>query len=111
DDLLMPGLSAQVRLPVGEPRQALLVPVRATWMENGGPHVAVVSDDSRLERRRGTALSDPDGKREGEEGLKGGEWGRTGFGKALQALQDGTKVDVERISAPAGPSTGSQNPR
>jgi RND family efflux transporter MFP subunit len=112
DDLLMPGLSAQVRIPVGELRQALLVPVEATWMEKDVPHVAVVSVDGRLESRQVTTLNEYDGMREVKEGLKGDEWVVTEFRKELpQAVRLGTAVDVERISTPAGPSSGSQNPR
>jgi multidrug efflux system membrane fusion protein len=118
DDLLLPGLSANVRIPVGEPRQALLVPAEATWMEKGVPHVAVVSDDGRLESRQVTTLSDHGGMREVKDGLKGNEWILKGnewvveFRQdVLQALQNGTKVDVERVPPPDGASSGSPHPR
>jgi RND family efflux transporter MFP subunit len=70
DGVLTPGLFAQVRLPLGEPYKALLVPERAIGSEQGKKFLYVVNEKNLLETRPVTL-----GPREGElvvvkEGLK-----------------------------------------
>ena len=70
DGVLTPGLFAQVRLPIGEPYKALLVPERAIGSDQGKKFLYVVNEKNLLETRPVTL-----GPREGElvvvkEGLK-----------------------------------------
>lgn len=111
DDLLMPGLSANVRIPIGEPRPALLIPAAYTWTDQGGTNVTVVSDDGHLERRHLTTGGDHGEMREVTDGLKGDEWVVEFRRDILQLLRIGTKVDVERIAPPDGASSGAPHPR
>lgn len=49
--LLSPGMSVRVRLPIGSPYPALLVPNRAVLMDKGEAFVFVVNAKDTLERR------------------------------------------------------------
>jgi multidrug efflux system membrane fusion protein len=111
DDLLMPGLTARVRMPMGDPHPALLIPADSTWMDQGATYVTVVSDDGLLERRTVTPRADLGEMREVTDGLKGDEWVVEFRKDVLEALRSGTKVDVERIAPPDGASSGSPHPR
>ena len=51
DGLLMPGLFCKVRLPIGKPYTALLVPDRSVGSEEGRKWVYVVSANNVVERR------------------------------------------------------------
>jgi RND family efflux transporter MFP subunit len=73
DGVLTPGLFARVRLPLGEPYKALLVPARAVGTDRGRKVVYVVNEKNVLEARPVTL-----GQREGDlvavrEGLKAGD--------------------------------------
>jgi multidrug efflux system membrane fusion protein len=52
DGLIMPGLFARVRLTVGEPSRALLVPEEAVLKEEGQASVLVVGDKGVLESKK-----------------------------------------------------------
>jgi membrane fusion protein, multidrug efflux system len=49
--LLSPGMSVRVRLPIGAPHAALLLPDRAVVMDRGRAFVFVVNAKDALERR------------------------------------------------------------
>jgi membrane fusion protein, multidrug efflux system len=49
--LLLPGMSVRVRLPIGSPYSALLLPRRAVVVENGEAFIFVVNAKDTLERR------------------------------------------------------------
>jgi RND family efflux transporter MFP subunit len=50
--LLVPGLFVRVRLPVGAPHQALLVPQEAVGSDQGQAFVWVVAEKDRIEQRK-----------------------------------------------------------
>lgn len=49
--MLIPGLYARVRVPIGRPRQHLLVPEEAVQVDQRGQYVLVVGADKRVEYR------------------------------------------------------------
>jgi RND family efflux transporter MFP subunit len=51
DGFVLPGMTARVRLTIGEPFQALLVPEQAVINEKGQASLFVVNDKDRVERR------------------------------------------------------------
>jgi multidrug efflux system membrane fusion protein len=68
--LLSPGMFVRVRLPIGQPHQALLVIDRAIGSEQGQKFVYIVDADSKVQYRRLTTGSlQPDGLRVITQGL------------------------------------------
>jgi RND family efflux transporter MFP subunit len=68
--LLLPGYSVRIRIPLGKPQDALLVPERALGSDQGGRNLMIVNADDVVESRNVTV-----GTREGdmvviETGLK-----------------------------------------
>lgn len=74
--LLMPGMFARVRIPIGDPRPMLLVPEQALGTDQGQKFVYVVNSKSEVEYRRVTL-----GKLEGD----------------LRAIDDGLRPDDQVI--------------
>jgi RND family efflux transporter MFP subunit len=108
DGLILPGMFARVRLPIGEPHQALLVPAEAVWSATGEKYVNVVSEGGVLKKRVVTLRGQYDGMREIERGLKANEWVVVRFvqPKVVRTLPYGTKVDVEKVPMPEGAASG-----
>ncbi len=98
DGLLMPGLSVRLRLPIGEPRKALLVPENAIVVEKGLPSLFVVNEKNVVEVRRVVLGPGHDGSRVVKEGLKAGEWVVLG---GLQRLRSGMSVKPRKEPAPS----------
>jgi RND family efflux transporter MFP subunit len=74
DGVLTPGLFVRLRLPLGEPYKALLVPERAVSVARGGrKSVFVVSDKNVLEDRPVTLGQQEDGLVVVKDGLKTGD--------------------------------------
>lgn len=71
--LLMPGLFARIRLPIGEEYQALHVPERAVGTDQGQKFVYVVDSENRVEYRRIKVGPLRDGWVVVREGLSKGE--------------------------------------
>lgn len=71
--MVMPGLYARVRVPVGEKKDALLIPVPALGYDQQGPYVLVVGEKNVVARRAVKLGPEADGYRVIEEGLKGDE--------------------------------------
>ena len=73
--LLSPGMFVRIRLPIGQPRTALLVIDRAVGSDQGLKFVYVLDAEDKVQYRRVTtgALQD-DGLRVIEQGLQGDEW-------------------------------------
>ncbi|MDD2902480.1 MAG: efflux RND transporter periplasmic adaptor subunit, partial [Syntrophales bacterium] len=71
--IVLPGLYARVRVPVGEKKDALLVPVAALGFDQQGPYVLVVNEKNLVERRAVTLGAEADGFRVIAEGLEGQE--------------------------------------
>jgi RND family efflux transporter MFP subunit len=84
DGMLVPGLFARIRLPLGAPRQALLVPEEAVLVDQGVKLVYVVDDQNKVVFRRVQVGAAHDALRVIEEGLKPNERVITSGGKRLK---------------------------
>jgi multidrug efflux system membrane fusion protein len=73
DGTLVPGLFARIRLAVGAPRRALLVPERAIQADQGEKFLYVLDDQDKVVRRSVTVAAAQDGLRVVEKGLQAGE--------------------------------------
>jgi RND family efflux transporter MFP subunit len=70
DGRLVPGMFVRVRLPLGEPYTALLVPDRAVLVDAGEKFVLVVNDKNVVERRPVVLGQEEQGRRVVTKGLK-----------------------------------------
>jgi RND family efflux transporter MFP subunit len=70
---LLPGLFAKIRGPVGENKDAMLVPQQAVGFDQQGEYVLVVGADDTVERRGVEQGPISDGMRVITKGLKGDE--------------------------------------
>lgn len=108
DSVILPGLFARVRAPIGEAKEALLVPEAALSYDQMGPFVRLVNEKNVVERR-GIKLGVQDGTdRVVLEGLQGTEW--VVVSGLLRAIP-GRQVTPEKNTAPAktsGPTPGSK---
>jgi multidrug efflux system membrane fusion protein len=74
DRLLSPGMFVRIRLPIGQPHQALLVIDRAIATDQGLKYVYVLDAENKAEYRRvTTGALQPDGLRV-VEGLQPSDW-------------------------------------
>jgi RND family efflux transporter MFP subunit len=87
--LLVPGLFVRVRLAVGEPYKALLIPEQAVMVEEGGRSVFVVTDKDVIERRQVVVGRDHDGLKVVIRGLRPEDRVVTG---RLQGLRPGMTI-------------------
>jgi RND family efflux transporter MFP subunit len=69
----IPGMYARVRVPLGSPRRALLVPERSLGTDQGRRFLYVVDDRGKAAYRPVTAGSSHKGMRVIEQGLRAGE--------------------------------------
>jgi RND family efflux transporter MFP subunit len=97
DGLLMPGMFVRVRLAMGAPHKAVLVPEQAVLVEEGMRYVFLVSDKDVIERRTVVLGSQRDGWREVTRGLKADE--RVVIGR-IQGLRPGMIVRPREQDAP-----------
>jgi membrane fusion protein, multidrug efflux system len=73
--LLSPGMFVRVRLPIGQPHDALLVIDRAIGSDQGMKYVYVIDDKNVVQQRRiETAALQEDGLRVIDSGLKPTDW-------------------------------------
>jgi RND family efflux transporter MFP subunit len=72
--LILPGMFAQVRAPIAEPRAALLIPEVAIGYDQLGPFVLTVDDKNIVARRPVKLGTQEDDYRVVAEGLSGAEW-------------------------------------
>jgi multidrug efflux system membrane fusion protein len=112
--LLSPGMFVRVRLPIGEPHQALLVIDRAIASDQGLKFVYVVDADHKIQYRRVTiGALQPDGLREITKGLKADEWVLVG---GLQQVRPQLEIQMETRpmptldQTPASPENVDQKP-
>lgn len=98
DRLLVPGLFARVRVPVGGPRPRLLVPEVALSADQRGPYLLVVGPDDRVARRAVRPGASLEGRAVIEEGLASDDWVIV---NGLQRARPGTKVEPVRESGAA----------
>lgn len=92
--VLIPGLFARIRMPIGKQENALLVTERAIGADQGGNYLLAVSSDNVVEKRSIRMGQLVDGLRVIEEGLRPGE---RVIVKGLQRARPGAKVDPEQI--------------
>jgi RND family efflux transporter MFP subunit len=101
DGMLLPGLFARIRLPVGDPHQALLVPDDAVESVQGQKFLYVVDDQNQVVSRRVHVGAVHDGLRVIEEGLKPGE---RVIISSLERLRPGMVVKPKVVALPDRPS-------
>ena len=95
--VLLPGLFVRVRIPLGPPKEELLVPDTALGTDQGGRYLLIVNTDDVVEQRR-VALGPLDGTLQViDKGL--GEGDRVIINGMLRAVP-GQKVDPQAASAP-----------
>jgi multidrug efflux system membrane fusion protein len=95
--LLAPGMSLRIRLPIGEPHQALLVIDRAVWSDQNLKNVYVVDENNKVASRRvTTGQLEEDGLRV-VEGLEPNDWVVVA---ALQQVRPGMTIRPERMEMP-----------
>jgi RND family efflux transporter MFP subunit len=87
---LAPGLFGRVRLPLGEPHKAVLIPERAIGRDQGSPFVYVVSAGNEVVYRRVKLGALHEGQRVIRDGLDASERIVT---NGLQRVRPGAKVE------------------
>ncbi len=105
--LLAPGMFTRLRVPLGEPRQAILVAERAVATDQGQKFLYVVNDRNEVEYRRVT-LGQLEGRlRVISEGLKPGQRVIvTGLQRVRPGMIVAPKVvDMASYVEPGGPQT------
>jgi len=104
DNLLAPGLFVRVRLPIGQPYRALLVPEQAIGSDQGQKFVYVVSPQNKAMYRRVQV-----GKQQGSQRvvLKGLSEGEPVVVSGLQRVRPGAEVQpkMETQTAETAPSS------
>lgn len=95
--VLLPGLFVRVRIPLGPPKEELLVPDTALGTDQGGRYLLLVNKDDVVEQRR-VGLGPLDGTLQViDKGLSAGD--RVIVNGMLRAVP-GQKVDPQTASAP-----------
>ncbi len=97
DEALAPGLFARVRLPLGDPHQALLVIDRAIDSNQGQKVLYVVDERNRVASRPVRIGALREGLRVIEEGLKPGE---RLIVNGLQQVRPGATVEPKLVDMP-----------
>ncbi len=92
--VLAPGMFVRIRLPIGQPHQALLVIDRAIWSDQGLKNVYVVDSENKVQARRvTTGPLQEDGLRV-VEGLEDNDWVVVG---ALQQIRPRMLIRPDQI--------------
>ena len=97
DRLLTPGLFVRVRLPIGRPYQALLVPEQAVGTDQGQKFVYVVDNKDEVSYRRVKVGKLHEGLRAITEGVFPGE---RVVVSGVQRVRPGIKVEAKLLQAP-----------
>jgi RND family efflux transporter MFP subunit len=100
EQLLLPGLSARVRLALAAPRKVLLVTPRAVGTDQGKRYVLVVNAKNEVEYRAVEVGQMHDGLQVIEVGLKPGD---RIIVEGLQRVQPGMTVDPKEVGMPIQP--------
>jgi RND family efflux transporter MFP subunit len=95
DQNLVPGLFARVRLPIGSPEPALMIPDRAIGTDQRGEYVLVVNDKNTVEYRLVKLGMRVAGMRVVSDGLQANEWIVI---NGLQKARPGSVVNPERTT-------------
>jgi membrane fusion protein, multidrug efflux system len=108
--LMSPGMFVRVRLPIGQPRPALLVIDRAIGSDQGQKYVYVVDAEHKVQYRRvTTGPLQEDGLRVITQGLKPGDWVLVG---GLQQARPRMVIRPEQTPMPTiGPSPEGKAPQ
>ena len=107
-DLILPGMFTRVRVPVAEPKMALLVPEVALGYDQRGPYVLIVNDQKVVERRAVKLGPKVDDNRVITQGLKGGEWVIV---NGLMRAIPGRQVTPEKAGDPQPTAPKNQAPK
>jgi membrane fusion protein, multidrug efflux system len=96
--LLSPGMFVRIRLPLGQPRPAVLVVDRAIGSDQGLKYVYVLDAQNKVHARPVTtgALQD-DGLRVITDGLKADEWVVVG---GLQQVRENMEIQPDKVAMP-----------
>ena len=94
NDVLSPGLFARIRVPIGEPRAAIMVSERAIGIDQGQHFVFVVDAENKVSFRRVEVGALRDGLRVINEGLTGDEWVIV---NGLQRVRPGATVEAQKV--------------
>jgi RND family efflux transporter MFP subunit len=105
DQVLLPGLFARVRTPIGRPHQALLVSERALDTDQGQKVVYVVNDKNEVVSRPVRIGALHNGLREIVDGLKQGE---RVIVDGLQNVRPGVTVEPNLVHMPVPPGVRDQ---
>jgi RND family efflux transporter MFP subunit len=103
DGALAPGYFARIRVPIGNPHQALLISDRALDTDQGQKIVYVVNDNNEVVSRPVRVGALHDGLREITDGLKPGE---RVVVNGLQQVQPGMIVEPKFVAMPLSPAEG-----
>ncbi|HTQ37601.1 MAG TPA: efflux RND transporter periplasmic adaptor subunit [Pirellulales bacterium] len=96
--LLSPGMFVRVRLPIGQPHDALLVIDRAIGSDQGMKYVYTVDDKNIVQQQRvDTGALQEDGLRVIDSGLKTSEWVVIG---AIQQVRPRMQITPDREPMP-----------
>ena len=95
---MFPGLFVSVRMPVGEQKDAILIPIRALGEDQAGEYVLVVNSENKVERRAIQSGMKVGDMMVVEEGLSADD---TIVIDGLQRARPGAKVSPERIELKA----------
>ena len=106
---VLPGLFARVRVPVAEPKPAMLIPEAALGYDQQGPYVMVVDDQNVVKRVAVKLGAQVDDNRVVEEGLQKSDW--VIVSGLLRAIP-GKKVNPQKETAQeaAGAKTSQARP-
>lgn len=98
--LMRPGMFVRIRLPIGKPRQALLVDEKALGTDQGQKYVFVVDSQNLVQYQRvKVGPLQGDGLRVIEEGLQPGQWVLV---SGLQLVRPRQEVKAEQASMTKG---------
>ena len=103
DRVLLPGYFVRVRVPLGEPRNSLLVPDVALGSDQGGRYLLVVNKDNVVEQRKVEVGQQVDTMRVIDSGISADD--RVIVGGLLRAIP-GQKVEPQMQTASSAPASG-----
>jgi RND family efflux transporter MFP subunit len=103
DQFLNAGMFARVRIPIGEPHEALLVTDRAIDTDQGQKIVYIVDKDNKVNSRPVRLGAAHDGLRAIEDGLSPSD---RVIVNGLQRVRPGVTVDPKLVEMPGSADTG-----
>ena len=108
DQVMSPGLFARVRIPIGEPHEALLITDRAIDTDQGQKIVFVVDKDNKVVSRPVKLGANHDGLRVIESGLSQDDHVIV---NGLQRVRPGVTVDPKMVEMPNSTVTPAKTDR